>query len=419
MVSSCRTTRLVLLARWVAAAAHLQQLVAAAAAPASQFSPIVMGVNGHPFTQPNYMVGDDFVASGSAAGISYEEQLDEVAALAPGGDDTAFFYRVDLSCGWLLGTTSDNATQGAIATAAVQAFVRVAVARNLTVLPILFPDLGAAVYNDHAAVQAAAQASIRSCAAVLVDLGVENFEIGQEWDNDALLPGRGGDKPADYNQTVYTHLLAVLRGMSAGVRAACSPSRQKCNIGVNSGGWIHWWWFERLLQDKLDFDFVAYHWYSEMGDMNNAGGEDVWAKLASFGKDIWITELDRRGGSSSRAPCTHPICKMDQPTYLNHEVELLVNLSRNGSNQLKAIFVYELYDEPHQGNPYPKTCLTGNTSENGESCYGLVSTSWMPGPKCDQYPSCNFTATSRKPAFHVIHRLAKRLSAPSPSSRFT
>ena len=49
-------------------------------------SPIAMGVNGHPFSQPNYMVGDDFVASGSAAGISSEEQLDEVAALAPGHD---------------------------------------------------------------------------------------------------------------------------------------------------------------------------------------------------------------------------------------------------------------------------------------------------------------------------------------------
>ena len=32
-----------------------------------------------------------------------------------------------------------------------------------------------------------------------------------------------------------------------------------------------------------------------MGDLNNAGGENVWAKLVGFGKDIWITELDRRG----------------------------------------------------------------------------------------------------------------------------
>lgn len=31
---------------------------------------------------------------------------------------------------------------------------------------------------------------------------INRFEIGQEWDNLALLPGRGGDKPAEYNKTV-------------------------------------------------------------------------------------------------------------------------------------------------------------------------------------------------------------------------
>lgn len=44
--------------------------------------------------------------------------------------------------------------------------------------------------------------------------------------------------------------------MSAGVRAA-SPTAQ---IGVNNGGWLHWAWFEMLLGDKLDIDFIAYHW---------------------------------------------------------------------------------------------------------------------------------------------------------------
>ena len=77
---------------------------------------------------------------------------------------------------------------------------------------------------------------------------------------------------------VYAHLLAELRGMSAGGRAASSSAQ----IGVNNGGWIHWAWFEMLIQDKLDFDFCAYHWYSEMGDLNSAGGENVWAKLSVF-----------------------------------------------------------------------------------------------------------------------------------------
>ena len=35
-----------------------------------------------------------------------------------------------------------------------------------------------------------------------------------------------------------------------------------------------------------------------MGDINHAGGENVWSKLVGFGKDIWITELDRRVGCS-------------------------------------------------------------------------------------------------------------------------
>ena len=105
-----------------------------------------------------------------------------------------------------------------------------------------------------------------------------------------------------------------------------------------------------------------------MGDLNNAGGENVWAKLVSFGKDIWITELDRRGGSSTHAP-SGPCGAMDQPTYLAHEIALLASLSANASNHpLKAIFTYELYDEPHQGNPYvgaPRGPLHGGSLHGG------------------------------------------------------
>jgi hypothetical protein len=98
-----------------------------------------------------------------------------------------------------------------------------------------------------------------------------------------------------------------------------------------------------------------------------------------------------------------------------HETNLLLKLSRNASNQLKAVFIYEMFDEPHQGNAYPQTCATGNTSWNGESCYRLVGTSWPPGPRCDQYPSCTFSATKRKPAFAMVQQLARQLSTPPPA----
>ena len=133
---------------------------------------------------------------------------------------------------------------------------------------------------------------------------------------------------------------------------------------------------------------------------------------------IWMTELDRRGGSSTHAPCrpAHaPTCGMDQATFLDHEIGLLANLSAaTDDSPLKAVMIYELFDEPQQGrNHYPLKCATGNASTNGESCYGLVGTDWHPGPACDGYPSCNFTALGRKPAFEAVKEWAKRLAAPS------
>ena len=172
-----------------------------------------------------------------------------------------------------------------------------------------------------------------------------------------------------------------------------------------------------LLRDQLDFDFVGCHWYSEMGDIDAAGGHNVWAKLASFGKPIWVTELDRRGGSSTRPIKTDPaaVQNLTQSAYLAHEIERLINLTAATVNSpLRAIMVYELYDEPHQGNGFPKTCETGNTSTNGESYYGMLSTSWIPGPRCDQYPSCGFAAKTRKPAWSVLRQWARKLDQAGP-----
>ena len=96
-----------------------------------------------------------------------------------------------------------------------------------------------------------------------------------------------------------------------------------------------------------------------MGDLNDAGGEDVWAKLLTFGKDIWMTELDRRGGSSAHPVNNHPL---DQPGYLDHEIALLANLSAQApGNPLKAIFVYELCkDRPGRFNPPSLTPSTAS-----------------------------------------------------------
>ena len=217
----------------------------------------------------------------------------------------------------------------------------------------------------------------------------------------------------------------MLRGMSRGVRnaaaAASCSNVSYSNIGVNNGGWLHYGWYAMLEQDKLDYDFIGYHWYSEMGDFDHAGPldnnntdpmYDVFANLLKFNKPIWITELDRRGGSSANPIHGNPL---SQPEYLDREIGRLANLSAAHSNVIEAVFIYELYDEPQQWKSplafgHGRTC-GGDPERDGESCYGLVSMDWPPGPPCDGYASCNFTAGSRKPAWSVVKRWAEALAA--------
>ena len=85
--------------------------------------------------------------------------------------------------------------------------------------------------------------------------------------------GRGGAHESDYNMTIYNHLLAELRGLAAGVRRAAASSPPLVNInrrgdggtnssartdgtgsgvqiGVNTGGWIHFKFLQMLIADK-------------------------------------------------------------------------------------------------------------------------------------------------------------------------
>ena len=106
-------------------------------------------------------------------------------------------------------------------------------------LPILLGiDTAGVGFTDHEGLAAASEASAQRCAELFVAEGVTTFEIGQERDTPTLItPGTGGNgnDPKQYNRTVYGHYLAILRGMSRGVRkasAVASSSNKR-----RSGGW--------------------------------------------------------------------------------------------------------------------------------------------------------------------------------------
>ena len=74
-----------------------------------------------------------------------------------------------------------------------------------------------------------------------------------------------------------------------------------------------------MIDAGVDFDITSWHWYSEMGDLTNTSGPhvDVLSHLVALGKPIWVTEMNRRGGSVNAS-------EQLQAGWIKHELDLLV-----------------------------------------------------------------------------------------------
>lgn len=154
-----------------------------------------------------------------------------------------------------------------------------------------------------------------------------------------------GDKPEHYEDGRYELAKAVLLGLADGVREASKNAKRI----INTGGWLHYGFIQRLIDDKVQFEILGWHWYSDMGDITNVRGNfNLWGHLTSFGKPIWITEINRRNGSINEN-------EEEQANYIKEVASQIRNLK-----EIKAFFVYELLDELYFGK------------DNPESYYGFV-----------------------------------------------
>jgi hypothetical protein len=105
-----------------------------------------------------------------------------------------------------------------------------------------------------------------------------------------------GWDPAQIVEKRYQVALATLRGLSRGIRSVDPTAR----LIVNSGGWLHVGFLDRLQRDKLDYDIVGWHWYSDYGDIRKVEGKPLLDHLASYRKPIWITEGNYRPRKDER-----------------------------------------------------------------------------------------------------------------------
>jgi hypothetical protein len=161
------------------------------------------------------------------------------------------------------------------------------------------------------------------------DDNVHYYELGNELEIPAIMNNASGVAFDHYDSAMMMLISKYLTGMSNGVKAA-DPSAVTI---VNSAGYLHYWYFKILEQYGTPFDVIGYHWYDSIPELNQSLNffADNFAS-----KDIWITEINKKLGSNgSNAGLQQQFVQLRD--YINEF---------HNRNQVKAIFVYELFDEP-------------------------------------------------------------------------
>lgn len=294
---------------------------------------IEFGLNGHPFTQTVFK------------DVNIKDQLDLVR------DIGAKWYRVDIKADALQPQRILD----------IKELVAESKKRGLHVLPIIFPPVAlnsedslADIYNisfDY---------SKRLAAEFKNDIHV--WELDNELDNYALLR-KGeltyfghllkygvpdGDKGDDYDLVRTRKVMALLKGLSDGIHSADPYAKRIINAG-----WIHCGFFDHILENRIGFEVIGWHWYSNMGDITNVKGRfNLLEMLKRYNVPIWITETNRRGGSYGNNG------DIEQTNYLKNS--MLKYIAYSKKYPIEKIFIYELLDDPPLGY------------DNPESYYGLL-----------------------------------------------
>lgn len=280
-------------------------LAAALSAPVAGAtrSDLVWGVNGHPFT--------------AYPGIPLEQQLDLAREL---------------------GMTSYRVNGGGVAD--FERILPLAEARGITVLPILEVD---GISESTPIDEIRRRAHAHGLAMSRHFRGrIPVWELGNELESVAIIQPceirddgtkypcewgpAGGVGPLEYVGARWAGVSAVLSGLSTGV----AEGDPKALRAMGTAGWGHLGAFERMAQDGLSWDISVWHDYEGVS-------EAYLAKIASYGKPIWITEFNAGGGGFATP----------QENARQLAARIAYYRRMRERYRIEAAHVYELLDEPY------------------------------------------------------------------------
>jgi hypothetical protein len=269
-----------------------------------------------------YGVGGHVQQGGAYAASSYALQVSQLRDLG------MTMYAQDIS---------DQAGAEAVARLA-----RVGKPQCVGVLAALTPDFQKT--KDEAAAYQNGYKLGRVAAITLKGL-VQYYQVGNEFDNNAIHGGHGNE-PSDYDNAIFMKARGSILGMIDGIKAA-DPSAQ---IILSASSWLHFGFSDMLHAGTQPdgsgghpipkWDITAWHWYSDMGDITFARGINVLKHLQdTYHKPIWITEFGARPGSAEQ----------QSAAYLVGENALAGYVENAKKYDIQSVAMYELYDDQIYG----------------------------------------------------------------------
>ncbi|TFF39833.1 glycosyl hydrolase 53 family protein [Mucilaginibacter psychrotolerans] len=279
-------------------------------------NPIVWGINGHPLTQ-----------------LAYYNNIDEQVSQL--NDLKLKSYRFDV----LLDSNGYAKKEQLF----VQLLTKLKV-NNIAALPVLMQSGLKGLDNESIYQKSYTQGQNF---ATRYGKYLSVLEVNNEADNKMMLPGDpSGKTRADYNIEKSQKIIGAIKGFIDGLKSKNQNVRVTLSVS-----YIHYYYLQLLKDNNVNYDIIGCHWYSNMGPIGAARpkGDDVLSEFKRrFNKPVWVTEVNYSKGTG----------KVSFARQSQYFAECIPDLISRG---VKAVFIYELYDQPALKNKDPN-----------EACYGLV-----------------------------------------------
>jgi len=176
---------------------------------------------------------------------------------------------------------------------------------------------------------------------------IDTYELGNLESNVVIKPGSHGNKPEDYDLVKLRKLAYFMKGLNYGIKTFDANSKTIVNAS-----WMHYAYLQLLINEGVNYDIIGYQWYSNMDEnaATNFAISDIGLKLSSlFTKPIWFTLASKKDGSLYGTDAAQ------DEWFRTFVAKVKLNPA------VKAVFAYELFDEPNLVNV-----------PQGEKFYGMV-----------------------------------------------